>query len=85
MQTALVTGRFLNINIVKRLLQTPLLCEEVLAPSSREWDERRLLEQPEVHCRAEPHSLSFVVGAGTSRAGHWKFLKALSSEAAVLC
>lgn len=36
MQTDLVTVRFLNINIMKRLLQTPLLLEEVFAPSSQE-------------------------------------------------
>lgn len=70
MQTALVTVRFLNINIVIRLLQTPLLCEEVLAPSSGERDERRLLEQPEVHCRAELHSLSFVVGDSLGAGWH---------------
>lgn len=64
MQTALVTVRFLNLNIVKRLFQTPLLLEEVLAPSSRERDERGLSEQPEVcahpHCHAEVYKLRFV-------------------------
>lgn len=40
MQTALVTVRFLNINIMKRLLQTPLSLGELFASSSEELGKR---------------------------------------------